>query len=131
MKQNNKPLSERSVLPWESVAGINYFFCSYASLFFPRSSPQDAKVQHPQPRMLHLKRSAYVNALDLDWVGELSLAKGEKLGMISRSGVTDDFQDWEATILSEGTAVYESGESEVLLAETEAALIPYLKCAEG
>lgn len=31
----------------------------------------------------------------------------------------------------EGTAVYKSGESEVLLAETEDALIPYLKYVEG
>ena len=60
--------------------------------------------------------TAYVNAMDVDWVGELSLAKGEALGEIGRSGVTDDFQDWDATVLTEGTVIYSSGETEVLLA---------------
>ena len=75
--------------------------------------------------------TAYVNALDVDWVGELSLAKGEALGEIGRSGITDDFQEWDATVLPEGTVIYESGESQVLLAETEEALISYLKYTEG
>lgn len=75
--------------------------------------------------------TAYVNALDIDWVGELSLAKGKVLGEICRSGVTDDFQEWDATVLPEGTVIYESGESQVLLAETGDELIPYLKYAEG
>ena len=73
--------------------------------------------------------TAYVNAMD--WVGELSLAKGEALGEIGRSGVTDDFQDWDATVLTEGTVIYSSGETEVLLADTGEALIPYLKYVEG
>ena len=75
--------------------------------------------------------TAYVNAMDVDWVGELSIAKGEALGEIGRSGVTDDFQDWDATVLTEGTVIYSSGETEVLLADTGEALIPYLKYVEG
>lgn len=75
--------------------------------------------------------TAYVNALDVDWVGELPLDKGEALGKVNRSGVTDDFQDWDATVLPEGTVIYTSDESQVLLAETDEALIPYLKYAEG
>lgn len=105
--------------------------CESSASTAENASPETLYTSDNEIDMFIYEGAAYVNALDLDWVGELSLAKGKKLGMISRSGVTDDFQDWEATILSEGTAVYESGESEVLLAETEAALIPYLKYAEG
>ena len=105
--------------------------CSRSSSTAENASPETLYASDNDIDMFIYEGTAYVNALDVDWVGELSLAKGEKLGTISRSDVTDDFQDWDATILPEGTAVYKSGESQVLLAETEDALIPYLKYAEG
>ena len=44
--------------------------------------------------------TAYVNAMDVDWVGELSLAKGEALGEIGRSGYGQTVQRTERIITS-------------------------------
>lgn len=95
------------------------------------ASPEALYSADPDIDLFVYESTAYVNALDVDWVGELSLAKGAVLGEICRSGVTDDFREWDATVLPEGTVIYESGESQVLLAEIGDALIPYLKYAEG
>lgn len=105
--------------------------CSSSESTAENASPETLYSSDHDIDMFIYEGTAYVNALGVDWVGELSLAKGEKLGTISRSGVTGDFQDWDATVLPKGTAVYKSGESEVLLAETDEALIPYLKYVEG
>ena len=95
------------------------------------ASPEKLYSADPDIDLFVYESTAYVNALDVDWVGELSLSKGAVLGEICRSGVTDDFREWDATVLPEGTVIYESGESQVLLAEIGDALIPYLKYAEG
>ena len=105
--------------------------CSSSASTAENDSPETLYSSDNDIDMFIYEGAAYVNALDVSWVGELSLAKGEKLGTISRSGVTDNFQDWDATTLPEGTAVYKSGESEVLLVQTEDVLLPYLKYAEG
>ena len=95
------------------------------------ASPEALYSADPDIDLFVYEGTAYVNALDVDWVGELSLAKNAVLGEVCRSGVTDDFREWDATVLPEGTVIYESGESQVLLAEIGDALIPYLKYAEG
>lgn len=95
------------------------------------ASPEKLYSADPDIDLFVYEDTAYVNALDVDWAGELPLDKGEALGKVTRSGITDDFQDWDATVLPEGTVIYTSVESQVLLAETEEAVIPYLKYVEG
>lgn len=61
----------------------------------------------------------------------MQLTAGEQEGEIRRTGVTEDFQDWDATVLDEGTVIYESDASGVLLADEGDELVPYLKYVEG
>ena len=61
--------------------------------------------------------TVYMNAQDLEWVRAMQLTAGEQAGEIKRTGVTEEFQDWDATVLDQGTLIYESDSSEVLLAE--------------
>ena len=55
----------------------------------------------------------------------------EEIGTIQNTGVTEDFQDWDATVLAEDTVIYESDASSVLLAEVDGSLVPYLAYVEG
>lgn len=53
------------------------------------------------------------------------------IGKIKNSGVTKEFQDWDATILPVGTEIFETDNSEILLASCGEELVPYLKYVEG
>ena len=114
-----------------AVSSFSIIGCRDAVSTAENASPEALYSADPDIDLFVYESTAYVNALDVDWVGELSLAKGAVLGEICRPGVTDDFREWDATVLPEGTVIYESGESQVLLAEIGDALIPYLKYAEG
>lgn len=105
--------------------------CKSAVSTAENDSPEALCSADPDIDLFVYEGTAYVNALDADWVGELPLDKGKELGKVARSGISDDFQDWDATVLPEGTVIYTSDESQVLLAETEEAVIPYLKYVEG
>lgn len=105
--------------------------CKSAVSTAENDSPEELYSADPDIDLFVYEGTAYVNALDVDWVGEFPLDKGKALGKVTRSGITDDFQDWDATVLPEGTVIYTSDESQVLLAETEEAVIPYLKYVEG
>ena len=53
------------------------------------------------------------------------------MGKIRASGITSDFENWDATVLPVGTEIYESDDSQILLAGLGEQLIPYLKWVEG
>lgn len=72
-----------------------------------------------------------MNYADADWVQEKTFEKGERIGEIGDSGVTEEFQDWDSTVLLEGTVIYESDDATILLAECDGELVPYLKWVEG
>ena len=42
-----------------------------------------------------------------------------------------DFEDWDATVLPEGTKIYETDDAQIMLAECEGEFVPYLKYVEG
>ena len=73
----------------------------------------------------------YINATDVDWVKSGTFDKGDMLGEICDSGITSDFENWDATVLPVGTEIYESDDSQILLASLGEQLIPYLKWVEG
>lgn len=81
--------------------------------------------------MFVYQETAYVNAEDTDWVAEQEFVKGAMAGKIKNSGVTQEFQDWDATILPVDTEIYETEDSQILLAFCGEELIPYLKYVEG
>lgn len=66
--------------------------------------------------MFVYQETAYVNAEDTDWVAEQEFVKGAMAGKIKNSGVTQEFQDWDATILPVDTEIYETEDSQILLA---------------
>ncbi len=73
----------------------------------------------------------YINATDVDWVKSGTFDKGDMTGEIRDSGITSDFENWDATVLPVGTEIYESDDSQILLASLGEQLIPYLKWVEG
>ena len=73
----------------------------------------------------------YINAADVDWVKSETFDKGDMIGKIRASGITSDFENWDATVLPVGTEIYESDDSQILLAGLGEQLIPYLKWVEG
>ena len=94
-------------------------------------TPENLYEQDSSIDLLVYEDTAYVNSADTDWVQEKTFEKGERIGEIKDSGVTEDFQDWDSTVLPEGTMIYESDDDTILLAECDGELIPYLKWVEG
>lgn len=94
-------------------------------------TPENLYAQDSSIDLFVYEDTAYVNSSDTDWVQEKTFEKGERIGEIEVSGVTEEFQDWDSTVLSEGTVIYESDDPGILLAECDGELIPYLKYVEG
>ena len=94
-------------------------------------TPENLYAQDSSIDLFVYEDTAYVNSADTDWVQEKTFEKGERIGEIKDSGVTEDFQDWDSTVLPEGTMIYESDDDTILLAECDGELIPYLKWVEG
>ena len=94
-------------------------------------SPEAVYAEDKNADFFVYEDTVYVNAQDIEWIQAMQLTAGEQEGEIKRTGVTEDFQDWDATVLDEGTVIYESDASEILLAEDGDELVPYLKYVEG
>ena len=57
---------------------------------------------------------------------------GDQIGTVERTGVTDDFQDWDATALPVGTEIYSSPSSTTeVIVRTDDGYVQYLKMVEG
>lgn len=94
-------------------------------------SPEAVYAEDKNADFFVYEDTVYVNAQDIEWIQAMQLTAGEQEGEIKRTGVTEDFQDWDATVLDEGTVIYESDASGVLLADEGDELVPYLKYVEG
>lgn len=94
-------------------------------------TPENLYAQDSSIDLFVYEDTAYVNSSDTDWVQEKIFEKGEPVGEIKDSGVTEEFQDWDSTVLPEGTVIYESDDPGILLAECDGELIPYFKYVEG
>ena len=75
--------------------------------------------------------AAYVNVTDVDWVKNETFEKDKYIGKISNTGVTNDFNNWDATLLAIGTEIYESDNNQILLASLGEKFVPYMKYVEG
>lgn len=95
------------------------------------AAPETLYQANPAIDLFVCQGAACVNAADVDWVMSLELEQGELLGTIARTGVTADFQDWDATVLAEGCEIYATERADVLLAASGGVLSPYLKWVEG
>ena len=62
---------------------------------------------------------------------EQDLTAGELVGTIEETDADGDFEDWDATVLPEGTKIYETDDAQIMLAECEGEFVPYLKYVEG
>ena len=94
-------------------------------------SPEAVYAEDKNADFFVYEDTVYVNAQDIEWIQAMQLTAGEQEGEIKRTGVTEAFQDWDATVLDEGTVIYESDASGVLLADEGDELVPYLKYVEG
>lgn len=75
--------------------------------------------------------AAYVNVTDIDGVKNETFEKDKYIGKISNTGVTNDFNNWDATLLAIGTEIYESDNNQILLASLGEKFVPYMKYVEG
>lgn len=105
--------------------------CAAVSRTTGDDSPESVYAEDKNADFFVYEDTVYMNAQDLEWVRAMQLTAGEQAGEIKRTGVTEEFQDRDATVLDQGTLIYESDSSEVLLAEDGDELIPYLKYVEG
>lgn len=97
----------------------------------PNPTPEQVYSDDNSVDMFVYEDIVYINATDVDWVKSGTFDKGDMLGEIRDSGITSDFENWDATVLPVGTEIYESGDSQILLASLGEQLIPYLKWVEG
>lgn len=93
-------------------------------------TPENLNAEDSNIDLFVYEDTAYVNSADIDWVQE-KIEKGDRVGEIKHSGVTENFQDWDSTVLSKGTVIYQSDDDAILLADCGGALIPYMKYVEG
>ena len=56
--------------------------------------------------------------------------KTNTLEKISNIGITNDFNNWDATLLPIGTEIYESDNNQILLANLREKFVPYVKYVE-
>jgi hypothetical protein len=104
--------------------------CSHTTA--DNDSPEELYKQDNSIDLLVYNGTAYVNASDLDWVMELELTAGEKLGEIGRTKVTKDFEGFDATVLETGTEVYSvKDRDDFVLVMIDNKLVPYYAYVEG
>ena len=75
--------------------------------------------------------AAYVNVTDVDWVKNETFEKDKYIGKISNTGVKNDFNNWDATLLAIGTEIYDSDNNQILLASLGEKIVPHPKYVEG
>lgn len=69
---------------------------------------------------------------EIPWVNEYIFSKGDLLGEITVCKATGELENGSASNLNVGTKIYQfSDNKQILLAETEHGLIPYIVWAEG
>ena len=92
--------------------------------------PENYYSANPSVDMFVYQATACENAEDISWMTELT--PDQELGTIKRTGVTKDFQDFDATTLPIGAVVYTVHErGDILLVLIGDRDIPYLKVVEG
>ena len=94
-------------------------------------TPENLYSNDSEIDMFVYEGTAFVNAEDVDWVTEQDLTAGELAGRIEETDADGDFEDWDATVLPEGTKIYETDDAQIMLAECEGEFVPYLKYVEG
>ena len=95
------------------------------------STPEQLYSNNHSIDMFVYEDVAYVNVTDVDWVKSETIERGKYIGKISNSGITNDFNNWDATVLPAGTEIYESDNTEILLASLGKKFVPYMKYVEG
>ena len=105
--------------------------CAAVSLTVENDSPESVYAEDKNADFFVYEDTVYINAQDVEWVMNMQLTAGEQAGEIKRTDVNKGFEDWDATVLEQGTVIYESDASGVLLADEGDELVPYLKYVEG
>jgi hypothetical protein len=96
------------------------------------ASPEAVLKNNAQADFFIMNSTAYINAVDVDWVKGLTFNAGRLLGTIKNNGVKKKFKDWDATILDIGTEIYKAEDrNDIVLVETGNTYLPYLKYVEG
>ena len=95
------------------------------------STPEQLYSDDHSIDMFVYEDAAYVNVTDVDWVKNETFEKDKYIGKISNTGVKNDFNNWDATLLAIGTEIYDSDNNQILLASLGEKFVPYMKYVEG
>lgn len=120
---------------WILIIASGMVACSGKELTSKTSgnaTPDSLYKQDNEIDLFVYQDTAYVNAVTVDWVTELELKQDKKLGEIERTNVIKKFKDYDATLLDKGTEIYSvSGRKDIILANINNMMIPYLAFVEG
>lgn len=118
-----------------TILGMSIFFMisfsGCGSALSTESTPEQLYSDDHSIDMFVYEDAAYVNVTDVDWVKNETFEKDKYIGKISNTGVTNDFNNWDATLLAIGTESYESDNNQILLASLGEKFVPYMKYVEG
>lgn len=118
-----------------TILGMSIFFMisfsGCGSALSTESTPEQLYSDDHSIDMFVYEDAAYVNVTDIDGVKNETFEKDKYIGKISNTGVTNDFNNWDATLLPIGTEIYESDNNQILLASLGEKFVPYMKYVEG
>lgn len=118
-----------------TILGMSIFFMisfsGCGSALNTESTPEQLYSDDHSIDMFVYEDAAYVNVTDVDWVKNETFEKDKYIGKISNTGVTNDFNNWDATLLAIGTEIYDSDNNQILLASLGEKFVPYMKYVEG
>lgn len=96
------------------------------------ASPEFILKSNPNADFFIMDETVYISAENIDWIKEVEFKEGKLLGKINKSEVKRDFEDFNATILSANTEIYElDGRKDIVLVKVNGQYMPYLKYVEG
>ena len=94
------------------------------------ATPECLVSQNAEIDLVVIDKTAYARGDIIPDVKDSEL--GDQIGTVDRTGVTDDFQDWDATALPVGTEIYSSPSSTTeVIVRTDDGYVQYLKMVEG
>jgi hypothetical protein len=102
-------------------------FCS-GCIFSTKNNvePENIIKSNPEADIIIYQGNAWMKAAEDSWIMDLKLTPDKQIGVINKSGVINDLQDWNATILPEGTLVYKCIErNDMFLVKIGEEYIPY------
>lgn len=117
-----------------TIAGCSYFDNNDDSVEVHETENPDAEeILTLDPNANIFQFDGIIYKTDIDWVDDLSLTKGEKVGEIKTKNEKDSkFEDDMSNMLSVGTKIFSVKErGDILIVESDGRTLKYYAMVEG